>query len=97
MFNRPVARAPMKVPAMSTNESRTGDFKLDVVDADEPRAAASGRPYLQIYFKCANSYQRVYRDRAGRGYCARCPKCGKTMNFVVGEGGSPKRFFELSC
>ncbi len=56
-----------------------------------------GRPFLSVFFKCANQYLRVYRVADGSGYRATCPKCGKRMNFVVGQGGTSQRFFEVSC
>lgn len=84
-------------------------FSLDIVEG-EPRRAGSaggpsgqaagvegGRPFLRVYFSCANKYVRVFRDRAGEGYTARCPTCGKSMKFRVGDGGTAQRFFELSC
>lgn len=58
---------------------------------------ASGRPALQVYFRCANVYLRVLRSVDGSRYQARCPKCGKDVRFAVGEGGSAQRFFEVSC
>lgn len=82
---------------------------IDIVEsggltpADEPRGPGSagapvvGRPTLQVYFKCANVYLRVIRSADGERYQARCPKCAKEIRFAVGEGGSPKRFFEVSC
>ncbi len=84
-------------------------FSLDIVESQPRRSAAPGtppggqaggehdRPSLRVYFSCANQYVRVFRDRAGQGYTARCPKCGKSMQFRVGEGGTARRFFELSC
>lgn len=84
-------------------------FSLDIVESQPRRAAAPGashggqaggerdRPWLRVYFSCANQYVRVFRDRAGEGYTARCPTCGKSMQFRVGEGGTAQRFFELSC
>jgi len=42
-------------------------------------------------------YQRVYRDINGERYIARCTKCGKTITFKVGQGGSDQRFFDVSC
>ena len=56
-----------------------------------------GRPYLRIYFKCANQYVRVYRRPEDPEYIARCPTCGLSKRFRVGSGGTGKRFFELSC
>ena len=56
-----------------------------------------GRPYLRIYFKCANQYIRVYRRPEDPEYVARCPTCGLTKKFRVGRSGTGQRFFELSC
>lgn len=58
---------------------------------------AVGRPSLQVYFRCANAYIRVLRAADGTHYLCRCPKCGKPTKFVVGEGGTDQRFFEMSC
>ncbi|MBL8760113.1 MAG: hypothetical protein JNL50_02320 [Phycisphaerae bacterium] len=74
---------------------------MDIVES-EPRgesgpASAGDRPYLRVFFSCANQYVRVYRDRAGAGYTAQCPTCGKRLKFRVGDGGTAQRFFELSC
>lgn len=57
----------------------------------------NGRPFLQVFFKCANQYLRVNRNADGTGYRAMCPLCGKRVNFVVGPGGTSERYFELSC
>ena len=67
----------------------------------QPRGAngASGqpRPYLRIYFRCANQYVRVYRNPEDPEYVARCPSCGMIKRFRVGRSGTDQRFFELSC
>ncbi|MBY0112045.1 MAG: hypothetical protein K2Y21_04430 [Phycisphaerales bacterium] len=63
--------------------------------ADSVPAAA--RPYLQVFFRCANHYQRVYRSADGTAYNARCPRCAKPVRFKVGEGGSDSRRFEINC
>ncbi len=55
------------------------------------------RPWLGIRFACAGAYQRVYRSADGTLYMARCPRCAKSINFRVGEGGTPQRFFDVSC
>lgn len=60
-------------------------------------AQASGRPFLMVTFTCAGAYQRVYRSLDGTHYMARCPKCAKTMRFVVGAGGTGQRAFQVSC
>ena len=86
-------------------------FSLDIVEGGPRRAMPAGsggpgafssgadgdRPFLRVYFSCANQYVRVFRDRAGDGYTARCPTCGKSMKFRVRDGGTSQRFFELSC
>ncbi|MEM9167010.1 MAG: hypothetical protein AAGB48_08285 [Planctomycetota bacterium] len=65
----------------------------------DPSAGSTpvGRPYLRIYFECANQYVRVYRRPDQRSYIARCPACGQTKNFRVGRDGSDQRFFTLTC
>jgi hypothetical protein len=72
---------------------------LDVIDiADQGRSdGPKGRPWLGVRFLCAGTYQRVYQDRDGRGYTARCNRCGKCVRFRVGAGGTDRRFFEVSC
>jgi hypothetical protein len=67
--------------------------------ADEPGHGphAGLRPFLMVTFTCANAYLRVYRARDGSHYLARCPKCAKHMRFVVGDGGSSQRVFQVSC
>lgn len=60
-------------------------------------AQTSGRPWLGVRFRCSNTYIRVFRNAAGTSYDARCPKCGRCMQFRVGQGGTNQRFFEVSC
>lgn len=55
------------------------------------------RPYLGIFFRCANRYVRTFRSVDGSGYVARCPSCGNPVRFRVGPGGTSQRFFEVSC
>jgi PHP family Zn ribbon phosphoesterase len=50
-----------------------------------------------VFFRCANQYTRVYRERDGQSYRPVCPKCGQSMRIGVAPGGSEKRLFELSC
>lgn len=79
-----------------------------VTSTGKPSASASpaaastsaqviGRPSIQVWFRCANRYQRVFRAVDGSGYAARCPLCGKTMQFRVGPAGVATRTFEVSC
>lgn len=53
--------------------------------------------FLSLYFACAHAYGRAYKTRDGSCYLGRCPKCGKTIDFPIGEGGTSKRMFEVSC
>jgi hypothetical protein len=57
----------------------------------------SGRPWLGVKFACSGAYLRVYRNAAGTEYLARCPRCGKSVRFAVGPGGTAQRFFEVKC
>ena len=76
--------------------SDSRDYSLDISglrpDANQ-QGAPTNRPYLSVQFACCSVYQRVYRDRDGAHYTARCPRCGKTARFAVGEGGTSSRFF----
>jgi len=72
------------------------DYKLDITGVsppDQPPVARHGRPFLSILFACCNAYVRAYRDTDGRAYRARCPKCGKSAHFPVGDGGTDAREF----
>ena len=55
------------------------------------------RPWLGVRFVCSGAYQRVYRSKDGSSYVARCPKCGHSLRFTVGDGGRSERFYEVSC
>ena len=68
---------------------------LDLVAGSDP--SFKGRPFLQVFFLCANSYQRVFRSQDQQRYLARCPKCGKEMRFQVGPEGTSQRTFQVSC
>ena len=69
--------------------------RVDLLDQAQPTAAA--RPFLQVYFVCANAYQRVFRAADQSQYLARCPKCGKQMRFQVGPDGTNQRTFQVTC
>lgn len=66
-------------------------------DAGGSSAENGGRPWLGVRFACAGAYVRVYRDKDGKAYNARCPRCGKAIVFRVGPGGNNQRFYEVSC
>lgn len=62
-----------------------------------PAAKPGERPWLGVRFACSGAYLRVYRNVQGDAYLARCPRCGQTVRFRVGEGGTGQRFFTVSC
>jgi hypothetical protein len=68
------------------------DYKLDIKDVKPPESMV-GRPYLSVTFACCGVYQRVYRNPEGTAYTGRCPKCGKSVRFPVGPGGTDSRTF----
>lgn len=71
--------------------------RLDVIAGDSNPPPRGGRPFIGVSFVCSNQYVRVYRNAKGEHYLARCPTCGKTVSFRVGNGGTSERFFEVSC
>ena len=72
------------------------DYKLDITSLEPAQGAPLSRPFLSVHFACCGVYQRVYRDAAGKAYRGRCPRCGRSVRFVVGEGGTSARFFTVS-
>jgi hypothetical protein len=73
------------------------DMKVDIAGVNPPAPASStpleGRPFLSVQFACCSVYQRIYRDPDGKHYRGRCPRCGKSVTFAVGNGGTDSRFF----
>ena len=76
------------------------DYRVDLSTAspasDSTADSASSvqpRPFLSVMFNCCKVYLRVYRSADGSHYAARCPKCGKSVRFEVGDGGSDSRSF----
>jgi hypothetical protein len=68
-----------------------------LVDGQQTAWTPAGRPWLGVRFLCSGAYQRVYRNPAGTAYIATCPRCGRSVRFDVGPGGTSQRFFEVSC
>lgn len=60
-------------------------------------SGGSARPYLRLWFACANQYARAYKLPCGTAYSGRCPSCGQAMRFAIGPGGTSERFFQVSC
>jgi hypothetical protein len=70
------------------------DYKLDISGLQpEGSQQPKPRPFLRVQFACCNVYQRIYRSLDEKSYQGRCPKCGKAVKFVVGEGGTDSRDF----
>lgn len=79
------------------------DYKLDLTSRPDDHspsespsatpAAPAARPFLSVLFACCNVYQRVYRDSSEAAYMGRCPKCGRSVRFPIGQGGVATRFF----
>lgn len=80
---------------MSSTPTGPGPGSFDITDsgAGSPRA----RPWIQVWFRCANQYQRVFRHQDGTGYTARCGSCGKCLRFRTAPGGTQQRRFEVDC
>lgn len=49
--------------------------------------------YLGIMFNCCHIYSRIYKNKEGTAYVGRCPKCMKSVNVPIGNGGTSARFF----
>lgn len=56
---------------------------------------ADKRPYLSVMFECCSVYQRIYRDRGGRFYEGRCPRCLRAVRFKVAPNGTACRTFAV--
>ena len=69
------------------------DYKLELSSPPESTAVKGTRPFLSVQFACYNVYSRIYRDLDDAKYQGRCPRCGRSITFVVGEGGTDQRFF----
>lgn len=51
------------------------------------------KKYLGIMFECCNVYARIYKNKEGTAYVGRCPKCMRSVNVKIGDGGTNTRFF----
>ena len=81
--------------------SDSRDYKLDLSPGAQPSTgplptpapSPVGRPYVSVHFTCCNVYLRIYRSADGKSYRGGCPKCGVTVHFAVGPGGTDSRTF----
>jgi len=72
------------------------DYKLDLTFTGGSEAGEGlrpSRPFLSVHFACCGVYCRIYRNAAGTAYLGRCPRCGRSVRFLVGQGGTDHRFF----
>ena len=70
---------------------------IDLTVGEARTQASPHRPWIGVRFNCAGAYVRAYRNPDEYVYVARCPRCGKSLNFRVGVGGTGRRLFEASC
>lgn len=78
------------------------DYIIDIHGAPTPggdggkqsRAAARGRPWLSIRWRCCDTYSRVYRNPSGTAYVGRCPRCTRSLHIPIGPDGTSSRLFE---
>lgn len=73
------------------------DYKIEISGLSQPESAASkeSKPYLSVHFRCCGVYCRIYRNVEGSAYVGHCPRCAKPVRFLVGQGGTESRFFEV--
>ena len=77
------------------------DYKLDLSEANAsaPAGARGARgggaapPGRRGPLASCGAYRRVYRAADGASYEGRCPRCGRPVKFLVGEGGTSARLF----
>ena len=62
--------------------------------APRKRSETQRRAYLSVYFRCCNTYQRIYRHSDGDRYEGRCPGCMTPITVPIGPGGTEQRVFE---
>jgi hypothetical protein len=72
-----------------------GRDRVEIAGVQTPAEAKAGerRAYLSVHFACCQVFQRIYRSADGKAYRGRCPRCLRTIEFVVGDGGSESRTF----
>jgi hypothetical protein len=71
------------------------DYKLEIsgLQSTGKSNASQSRPFLSIHFACCGVYCRIYRNVECTVYVGHCPRCGKPVRFLVGDGGTDERFF----
>jgi hypothetical protein len=82
-----------KVELSSVPASNQPAVKSSQGSQSRASSPKSGNPFLSVHFACCNVYQRIYKSPDGTAYRGRCPRCGKTVNFPIGQGGTNERSF----
>ena len=52
------------------------------------------RKFLSVLYHCCHVYGRLYPNKDVTAYVGRCPRCGGTVQALIGPDGTNKRFFE---
>ncbi len=55
------------------------------------------KPFLGLFFSCANAYTRAYQNQPGTAYLASCPQCGRPCTIGIANHGASARQFMVSC
>jgi len=71
--------------------------EIGVAGGQGPSERGKPRPFLGLHFTCSGQYVRANKTADGKAYLGRCPQCAKCVRFGIGQGGTSRRFFEVSC
>ena len=55
------------------------------------------RPFIGIYYVDCNSYGRIYKNKKQNAYTGICPKCMRSLQVKIKQGGSNARSFKAYC
>ncbi len=52
------------------------------------------RQFLSVWYSCCHVYGRMYRNADRTAYDGRCPRCGATVQALIGTDGTDQRVFK---